>query len=98
MWVFTTPLKIQLTYTGVSFMNSSVFSFSERLKIKCHSQYRGLAWMEESADWSSKFNRLGRTNNQGFQTHEEDCTTLVLQKARAFRCGSRDHVKIAVPS
>ena len=54
--------------------------------------------MEESADWFSKFNRLGRTNNQGFQTHEEDCTTLVLQKARAFRCGSRDHVEIEVPS
>lgn len=43
MWVFTTPLKKQLAYPGVSFMNSSVFSFSERLKMTCHSQYPGLA-------------------------------------------------------
>ena len=37
MWVFTTPLKKQLAYAGVN-----VFSFSERLKMTCRSQYSGL--------------------------------------------------------
>ena len=56
-------LKKQLANTDVSFVDSSVFSFSERLKMTCYSQYPGLAQMEESADWSSKFSRLSRANN-----------------------------------